>query len=240
MRISSAFTSVLAVVAIAFGSAALAQSTTTATATSEDDGPLAGAAMAQAAVALLDRRMARPPSERVSLVIRHEARCIAVFPEIVKIGLVVAGKSGNGLVTCRRPETGQWGVPVHYRVSGASIGLQAGAQTSSLILMVVDDEGVQKLLAERIELSGDVAVTAGPLGAEGGLKPGASILSYSGSKGVFAGVDVGGTTISFDKAANAKAYGHDQDVKTMLFRQDVAQGALKAFRDKLNAYAPPK
>ena len=125
-----------------------------------------------------------------------------------------------------------------YHITGASIRVQAVVH--SLMLLVVDDAGVEKLLTEEVECGGDVSVATGPVGAEAGARPGASILSVSRTRGVFAGADIGGSTMRFDKDANAEAYGHDHDVKAVLFRHTVTQGVLKQFQDVLNDYAPAR
>jgi lipid-binding SYLF domain-containing protein len=157
----------------------------------------------------------------------------------MKAGFLVAGKRGRGLVSCRDEETHEWGAPAHYNMTELSFGLQAGIQNASFVLLVVDAAGVERLLAQRLALGGDVSVAAGPVGAgkQGNLD--SSVVSYAHAEGLFAGVQLGGSAITYAKKANAKAYGVELPAKHVLFETRTVPHELKAFQETLMRYAPP-
>jgi SH3 domain-containing YSC84-like protein 1 len=140
----------------------------------------------------------KAPDKGIPDGIVKQATCIAVVPSLKKAAFVFGGQYGQGVVTCR---TGHgWSAPAFIRMAGGSFGLQIGGQGTDLVLIAVNDRGLQDLLKDKFKIGGDAAATAGPVGrnaqASTDIKLGAELLTYSRSKGLFAGIDLDGTTVS--------------------------------------------
>ncbi len=127
-----------------------------------------------------------------------KATCIAVIPSVKKAAFIVGGSYGQGVVTCRTPKG--WSAPVFIRLAGGSVGFQIGGQATDLVLVAVNDKGFQDLLQSKFKLGADAAAAAGPVGrnaaAATDLKLNAELLTYSRSKGLFAGIDLNGAVVS--------------------------------------------
>ncbi|MEJ2716607.1 MAG: lipid-binding SYLF domain-containing protein [Deltaproteobacteria bacterium] len=157
----------------------------------------------------------------------QRCRGLAVFPGVVKAGVVIGVSYGNGVILRRDENTGEWTRPVFFTIRGASIGFQAGAQFTDLILLVMSEQGVQGLLEDQLILGADVAVAVGPVGrqaaAETDMRLNTGILSYSRSKGLFAGVSLAGAVLAPDIAANEMYHGKGVTVQDVFYEN---QGAL--------------
>jgi lipid-binding SYLF domain-containing protein len=141
--------------------------------------------------------------------ILRQATCVAVVPGMLKGAFVVGATYGQGVVTCR---TGHgWSAPVFIRMAGGSFGFQAGGQATDLILVAVNTRGMQDLLKNKFKIGGDASAAAGPVGRSGEAstdwKMGAELLSYSRAKGLFAGIDLGGTSVSQNSEDTQIFYG---------------------------------
>src|SRR4051794_16765358 len=136
-------------------------------------------------------------------------RCAAVIPDVKKAAFIVGGEYGKGVMSCRNGEA--WGAPVFMQLAKGSWGFQAGAEQVDLVLLVMNESGVQKLLRNKVNLGADASVAAGPMGRRGGVSTDAvvtaEILSYSRSKGLFAGIDLSGGILRPDEDANVDVYG---------------------------------
>ncbi len=141
----------------------------------------------------------------------QRCRGIAIFPAVVRVGLVLGVSFGSGIVLRRDEKTGQWSRPAFFNIRGGSVGVQAGAQATDLVLLVMSEEGVEGLLEEKFTLGADVSVAAGPVGrqasAETSVRLDSGILSYSRSKGLFAGLALKGAVLEPDKEANEIYHG---------------------------------
>jgi lipid-binding SYLF domain-containing protein len=137
------------------------------------------------------------------------ATCVAVVPGLKQAGLVVGGRAGFGLVSCRTP--GGWSLPSFMGLKGGSIGLQIGGQSSDVVLVVVGESTRRTMASSSFTLGGEASIAAGPVGrnlqAGTDYKLSANIYSYSRSKGLFAGLALSGTKWEIDSKANATAYG---------------------------------
>lgn len=167
-----------------------------------------------------------------------EAKAIVVVPDTVKAGLVIGGRRGHGLMSVKTPE-GTWSNPVFVKLTGGSIGLQAGVQSSDVVLVFRNDRSLESIVNGKFTLGADAGVAAGPLGrnaataTDGQLK--AEIWSWSRARGLFAGVALDGAVLSIDDAANEAAYGRDTTPR-MVFESRVASapsGPVVDFRDLL-------
>jgi lipid-binding SYLF domain-containing protein len=143
--------------------------------------------------------------------IMERAEGIAVFPSLIRGGLVVGGQRGRGILSARDTKTGEWSSPAFLTITGGSIGAQFGAQAIDLVLVINDQRGLEQLVKNQFRIGADAAVAAGPVGRDASastdLQLRAQILSYSRARGLFAGVTLNGSTIRQDRDANERYYG---------------------------------
>ena len=149
------------------------------------------------------------PDKGVPDAIWKKAECVVVIPSLKKAGFIVGAEGGDGVLSCRRGAG--WTAPVFMELTKGSVGLQAGVQDTELVLVIMNRRGLEKLLSNKVTLGTDASVAAGPVGrtasASTDLQMTAEMLSYSRSKGIFAGIDLSGGSLRPDKDANARAYG---------------------------------
>lgn len=144
-----------------------------------------------------------------------KARCVVVLPSVVKAAFGVGGNFGRGVMVCRTGAdySGPWGAPAMMALEGASVGFQIGGQATDFVILVMNNRGADSLLHSKVKLGGDVSVAAGPKGreatAETDVTMRAEMLSYSRSRGAFAGISLEGTTLRPDGDANRHLYGKD-------------------------------
>jgi lipid-binding SYLF domain-containing protein len=184
----------------------------------------------QASATVLNEIMAAPdkgiPSDILS-----SAKCVAVVPSLLKGGFVVGGAHGRGMATCRTA-TG-WSAPAPLTTTGGSIGLQIGGQAVDLVMVIMNDRGMQALLSSKFKLGADASVAAGPVGrhTEGSTdwKLRAEVLTYSRARGLFAGISFNGAVIKQDEDATREVYGRMVDFKTILTGSVVTPQSAEAF-----------
>ena len=144
----------------------------------------------------------------------NKAECVIVIPSVRKAAFGIGAEYGRGAMVCRTGEhfRGAWGAPAMYALEGASVGFQIGGEATDLVLLVMNDSGMNSILSSKVKLGGDASVAAGPLGRDASADTDAwmkaEILSYSRSRGVFAGISLEGSTIRPDDDASADVYGH--------------------------------
>jgi SH3 domain-containing YSC84-like protein 1 len=161
------------------------------------------------------------------------AECVIVLPSVKKFAIGIGGSYGRGVMTCRTGAkfTGPWGAPAMYALEGGNIGLQLGGQATDFVLLVMNPRGAESLMGSKVKLGADAAAAAGPKGrtATGAtdVVMRAEILSYSRSRGLFAGVSLEGSTLRPDNRANEKLYGRKLGVKEIL-RQGKAHAPASA------------
>ncbi|MCU1342690.1 MAG: hypothetical protein JWN92_2113 [Candidatus Acidoferrum typicum] len=142
-----------------------------------------------------------------------KAECIVVFPSVVKFAIGIGGSYGRGAMVCRSGEhfTGPWGPPSMMALEGGSFGLQLGGQATDFVLLVMNPRGAKAILSSKVKLGADMAAAAGPKGRDAQASTDvtlrAEILSYSRSRGLFAGISLEGSTLRPDNNANEKLYG---------------------------------
>jgi lipid-binding SYLF domain-containing protein len=140
-----------------------------------------------------------------------DAECLAVFPDVVKAAFIFGGTGGKGVVSCRDPQTGRWGPPLFLKVGGASWGAQIGAQSADFVLVGVNRASQDVFTKGEWTLGADAAAVAGPVGRKASAatdwKLNGQLLSYSRSKGLFAGVSLEGAKIKIDEDVNRAVYG---------------------------------
>ena len=156
------------------------------------------------------------------------AECVIVIPAMTKVALGVGGSYGRGAMICRSGErfTGPWGAPAMYALDGGSFGLQLGAESTDVVLLVMNNRGVDALLDSKVKLGANVSAAAGPKGRSVGASTDASlraeILSYSRSRGLFAGVSLEGTSLRPDDDATEQVYGHAMKPRSIVTGTGVA------------------
>ena len=183
------------------------------------------------------------PEKGIPRDLLKKAVCVGVIPSEKKGALGLGGSYGRGALVCRQGGTGAWGAPSMFTVGGINFGFQLGGQATDFVLVVMNAKGAEKLLQSRAKLGADASVAGGPVGrtAEGAtdLQLQAEILTYSRSRGLFAGLSLEGQIVKQDNDANERLYGRKVDAKDILFRSAVppppAAGALDA---ALTKYSP--
>jgi lipid-binding SYLF domain-containing protein len=142
--------------------------------------------------------LSRTPDKGIPDGIVKQATCVAVVPSLKKAAFVIGGQYGQGVVTCRTSHG--WSAPAFIRMAGGSFGFQIGGQGTDLVLVAVNDHGLQDLLKNKFKIGADAAASAGPVGrnsqASTDWKLNSELLTYSRSKGLFAGIDLDGTSVS--------------------------------------------
>ena len=164
-----------------------------------------------------------------------KAKCIVVVPGVKKAALGVGGQYGRGYLSCRK-EAGAWSAPGGIRIEGGSIGFQIGGSDTDVILLVMNDRGVDRLLSSKFTVGADAAVAAGPLGRQASAQTDATmmaeILAWSRSRGVYAGISLQGATLREDGGENKELYGKElpnrEIVKGVTSVPTVAEGFIKA------------
>lgn len=193
----------------------------------------------QDAVRVLNEVMRMPESALPSHLLR-DAHAIAVIPDVVKAGLILGGRHGKGVVSVKTAD-GVWSNPVFIKITGGSVGWQAGVQATDVILVFRSQRGLDTLVNGKFTMGADASVAAGPVGrtaaaaTDGNLK--AEIYSYSRSRGLFAGVALDGSVIRIDHRANQAIYGRGITPRRV-FAGGVTNvpGPVVDFRDALEEY----
>ncbi|MGO8720217.1 MAG: lipid-binding SYLF domain-containing protein [Acidobacteriaceae bacterium] len=163
------------------------------------------------------------PDKAIPSSILSDATCVAVVPSYKKAAFVVGGSYGQGVVTCKTRD-GRWSAPAFIQLAGGSFGFQIGGQATDLVLIAVNQRGMQDLLKSKFKIGGDAAASAGPVGrnaaAATSITMKSELLTYSRSQGLFAGIDLNGAVVSQNTDDTRTFYGHDVPFATIL-RGDV-------------------
>ncbi len=157
-----------------------------------------------------------------------KAECVLIFPSVKKFAIGIGGSYGRGALVCRSGQkySGPWGPPAMYALEGGNIGLQLGGQATDFVLLVMNDKGARSILSSKVKIGADAAAAAGPKGraaaADTDVVMKAEILSYSRSRGLFAGVSLEGSTLRSDGGANKNLYGKELSAESIILK-----GAVK-------------
>jgi SH3 domain-containing YSC84-like protein 1 len=167
------------------------------------------------------------PDNGVPETILARAKCVAVVPDMVKGGFIIGGRHGRGVVTCRTANG--WSAPAFLTLTGGSWGAQIGVESVDLVLLFMNDKGVQSLLNDNVKLGADASVAAGPVGrsaeASTDVKLNSEILSYSRTKGLFAGLELNGASVRPDEDSTRGFYGRNVNFRTLLAGNSVTPPA---------------
>lgn len=207
----------------------------------------------EAATKVLDEIMATP-DKGIPKEVLASAKCVAVVPSMIKGGFVVGGRYGKGYATCR---TGKgWSAPAPLTIAGGSWGLQIGGEAVDLVMLIMNDNGMQHLLSSKFKLGAEGSVAAGPIGrdaaADTDWKMRTEVLSYSRTRGVFAGLELNGAVVKQDKDDTQILYGKNVSFEKILrgsvpppagtqhFVATVAKYATESRQEERGAVEPPK
>jgi SH3 domain-containing YSC84-like protein 1 len=172
------------------------------------------------------------PDKGIPDEVLKSAKCIAVVPGLIKGGFIIAGKHGRGVATCRLPK-GDWSAPSFFTISGGSWGAQIGVESVDLVMMVMNNEGMRHLISDKFQIGGEASASAGPVGrhAEAGVdwKVESQMLTYSRSRGLFAGIDLGGSVVERDKDSTTAFYNKDLSTRAILDGEVAAPAAARPF-----------
>ena len=179
------------------------------------------------------------PDQGIPQELLESAKCIAIIPGDVKFAFVFGGSYGRGLATCH---TGHgWSAPMFVAVDGGSVGYQIGGSSTDIVMLFMNDHALQSLLSDKFKLGADASVAAGPVGrnASAGtdLKLNAEILSYSRTKGAFAGVSLNGAVVQADKSGDEAMYGHDVTRHDILAGKVAVPESAQALLHEIGGYA---
>jgi SH3 domain-containing YSC84-like protein 1 len=196
--------------------------------------------LADAAVVLKDI-FGMPDSIPQDLLDRAE--CAIVFPSVIKVAIGIGGSYGRGAIVCRTGAAydGPWGAPAMFALEGASIGFQLGGQATDFVLLVMNDRGASSVLGSKVKIGADASAAAGPKGRNAGASTDivlrAEMLTYSRSRGLFAGISLEGSTLRSDNDANERLYGRRVDARDVVAKEPVP-AAGRALVEVLNQRSP--
>jgi len=183
------------------------------------------------------------PDKGIPTDLLNKAECVAVFPSVIKAGFIVGGKAGRGVASCRTKAG--WSAPAFLEIKGGSVGLQVGGQSTDIVLLFMNTTGLKKLVESKVGLGADASVAAGPVGREAAASTDASmsaeILSYSRSKGLFAGISLKGSVVSAEKSDMEDTYGESVNALQVLEASNLrAPVEVQVFPNTLGQYSTRK
>jgi lipid-binding SYLF domain-containing protein len=168
----------------------------------------------------------------------NKARCVVVVPGMKKAGFIFGAKYGRGFSACRREGGSGWSAPAAMRVEGGSFGFQIGASETDVVLLVMNESGMKHLLADKFTIGGEATAAAGPVGRDASAQTdallNAEMLSYSRSRGLFAGISLEGATLRPDEETNRELYGHDSTNREILTGDFKTPAAAERFEKALH------
>jgi lipid-binding SYLF domain-containing protein len=176
------------------------------------------------------------PDRAIPVNLLKNALCIVIVPGMKKAAFLVGGEYGRGFASCRVP--GSWSAPAPVRMTGGSFGFQLGADSADIVLLIMNQKGLEHLLADKFSIGADVTAVAGPVGrnatADTDVLMHAEILGWSRARGIFAGVSLNGTVVENDKAEAAKLYGRKWSNREIIRGGVPLPEAAKALQAELN------
>jgi SH3 domain-containing YSC84-like protein 1 len=185
--------------------------------------------------------MMAAPDKGIPLDLFNKAECIVIIPGVKKAAFIFGGKYGRGFVSCRRGEARKFGAPAAIRIEGGSYGLQIGGSSTDVVMLIMNETGMNRLLADKFTLGGEAAAAAGPVGrntsADTDVLLHAEILTWSRSRGIFAGLSLEGSTLRPDGSENQKIYGRDISNREILEGDTPVPAAGQQLIVTLNRYS---
>jgi lipid-binding SYLF domain-containing protein len=190
------------------------------------------------------REILNAPDQGIPDDLLRSAHCLVIVPGVKNAGFVIGATYGRGFVLCRKKDRSGWGAPAAVRIEGGSVGFQIGASETDVVMLVMDERSVDGILSSKFTLGGTAAVAAGPVGrsttAQTDATFQAKILSYSRSRGAFAGVALSGATLREDNDENKELYGRDISNKAIVSGEVASPVAAADLVALLNRYSQPQ
>ncbi len=190
------------------------------------------------------RDMMRASDKGIPQDLLDKAKCVVVVPGMKKAGFIIGAEMGRGFAVCRREGGAGWTAPAAMRVEGGSFGFQIGASETDVVLLIMNDGGMRHLLSDKFTVGGDASVAAGPIGRDASArtdaKLNAEILSYSRSRGLFAGIALEGATLRPDGDTNRELYTRDASNREILTGDFKTPAAADKFERALHRDSPQR
>jgi len=184
------------------------------------------------------------PDKGIPQDLLSKAQCVVIVPGLKKGAFVVGGQYGRGFAECRKSDGFGWSAPAAVRIEGGSVGFQIGGSSTDVVMLVMNQHGMQKLLGDKFTLGADASVAAGPVGrtanAATDVRMNAEILAWSRAKGIFAGISLSGATLRPDSDVNEELYGRKIENREVLSGAVEAPAAAAALRTELDKYSMRK
>jgi len=179
------------------------------------------------------------PDKAIPHDLLNSAKCIAIIPGDKKFAFIFGGNYGRGVASCRTPHG--WSAPMFIALDGGSVGYQIGGSSTDLVMLFMNDRALHSLLSDKFKLGADASVAAGPVGRSAAagtdLKLNAEILSYSRSKGIFAGVSLDGAVVQADKSGDQALYGDHVNIHEILDGRVQVPSSARRLIHELHAYS---
>jgi SH3 domain-containing YSC84-like protein 1 len=193
----------------------------------------------QNATASIDEVM-NAPDKGIPRSLYNKARCVVIIPDVLKAAFIVGGKYGRGFVSCRHGVNGRFGTPASIRIEGGSYGLQIGGSSTDVYMLIMNESGMRKLLSDKFTIGGEAEAAAGPVGRDTSANTDVllhtEILSWSRSRGLFAGISLEGSTLRPDNGENEKLYGTKISNRRILSGEAPTPDGAKPLVAELNRY----
>jgi len=179
------------------------------------------------------------PDQGIPQGLLESAKCIAIVPGDKKFAFIFGGSYGRGVATCRTANG--WSAPMFVAIDGGSVGYQIGGSSTDLVMLFMNDHALQSLMSDKFKMGADASIAAGPVGCNASagtdLKLSAEILSYSRSKGIFAGVSLDGAVMQADKSGDQAMYGYDVSRREILNGKVAVPASAQPLLDEIGGYA---
>jgi SH3 domain-containing YSC84-like protein 1 len=186
------------------------------------------------------REVMHEPDKGIPRDLFDKSRCIVIIPGVKKAAFIVGGKYGRGFVSCRRNGTGRFGTPAAIRIEGGSYGLQIGGSSTDVFMLIMNEGGMKKLLSDKFTIGGEAEAAAGPVGRDASANTDvllhAEMLSWSRSRGLFAGLSLEGSTLRPDESEDAKLYGEKETNEQILQGHPKIPNGARPLVAELNRY----
>ena len=190
--------------------------------------------------AVLSTLLTKPDGISKSLL--DKAQCVLVYPGVKKVAVGIGGSYGRGVLVCRSGKgmNGKWGAPIMYTLDTGSLGAQLGSTSTDYVLLVMSQQGADKVLSGKLKLGADATAAAGPSAAQasGFNDPNVDILTYSQAKGLFTGVSLGSASMAVDNGGNKDLYGKDTDAMQIVGGNTGVPAAAKPLVELLDKTSP--
>jgi len=162
-----------------------------------------------------------------------KAKGVLIYPQVLKAGFILGGSGGTGVLLARNSSTGEWSDPAFYTLGSVSFGLQIGGEAAEVVMLVMSQKGVDSLLTSKFKLGGDTSIALGPVGAGAKANITADFISFSKSKGLYAGLNLDGSYLSVRESLNKAYYGKEASPVDIIVKQSVSNPGAVPLREEL-------